>query len=777
MRFIVATLIWFCAVSATGDTVPITSGEHDGYTRLVLSIDPTTPWVLEKLNEGSRLRVTGTHDFQLASIFDRIPKTRLKAVSAQTIDGSSDFLLTLNCACDVNAYAYQSGYIIVDISDAPEGYEAEIASNMTPKLGPNFLPDSPPNLDIDVFSERPSAPHYALSEVETPWPEQGVAHDLMAAEAHDAVIVPTDVDPQLQKTVDEAREALIRQLSFAADQGLLEFRPDDSVHQEVEPELLHEEASKSEEGSITSPLEDPINQEQVNIQSVYDIDGRDDTDTVVAGPQCFSDFDFEIQNWGSGEDFSEELSELRSEQLGEFDVTDVEKIEGLIKLYIRYSFDVEARYLIGSYREEIHHAEILNELAYILSGTKSQHLEVLRGAIECGGAVGMWALASEGASFADALVHQDSVLSVFENLPADLRRLIGPRLIEAYLRRNMTAEAQRVADLIARAYGDDGERVELSQAELQLNQGHLPVAEDIYQKVISANTAESLPALIELVELYLSQGRIVPPEYRERIMLESDTHRGKALGLEFRALEVQMWVQNGDEEIALAKLVSEIAIDPENEKSYRDMGSDILSTLTHDNPDFLTIAMSSFDFLEYGADNITLRTHLAEEALLFGFPNAAAELLEGVPEIEGEAVRNLIGLIAIADNNTETAEGIFKAADNEIANQKLLEIYISGGKFEQALAKIDMMNDPAVKLVNPDWFSGSWRDAIANDPAALTIFRLYLDISDELLAQISADNHQTEPAMDSNSLEYFRRTLTNVSGLQEEIATLGLIAN
>ena len=770
MRFISLLLVSIFGTSAIGDTVPVNSGEHEDYTRLVLTIDPTKPWRLERLGEESRLILDGLHDIQLSNIFDRIPRTRLKDARTSVAEGSTIFLLDLNCPCEVNAYPYQGAYLILDISDPLKDNETEIALSSLPKMNANFSPDSLPNLDVSVDSNRPTSPHYVTSGPEASWPEQV---DEEPAEDHSFYTETTEINPDLQKTVDKARDALIRQLSFAADQGLLDFKPNESNIEEVEPP--HEEVAVVE-GHRASPMEGLMNQEQVNIQSVYDLNRRDDTMAINIDKRCLPDFEFDIENWGSGEDFSKELSNLRAEQLGEFDISDIEKVEGLIRLYIRYGFDAEARYLIASYPDEIKHADVLGDLSYAMSGREFVHMSGLPKAVDCGGAVGLWALASEDASSVSDLMNQESALNVFENLPADIRRSIGPRLIEAYLRRDMLTEAQLVADLITRAFGEDGHAVEMSQAGLMIEKGQVPTAEGVYHEVIASNTTASVPALIELAELYLAEGRGVQNDYLDRIRLEADTQRGTHLGLELRSLEVRLLSQNVGEETALLKLKHEIEIDPENEADYREMGREILSRLSHINPDFLKITMSNLDFLRGSPDDFDLRTHLANEALLDGFPNAASELLKGV---ETSVLENtyLLGLIEVAAENLGEAERIFLKEDNDIARQQLLRLYIAGGKFGDALATIDAMKNPEMQSVDPDWFTGSWRQALNTDPAALTIYRLYINTAQETLAMSAIKSHDTVTDIKTDSLENVRNTLSNVVELQDEIDNLGLGKN
>lgn len=100
------------------DVIQITSGEHDGFTRLVFAVDPSIDWSLQHGNQTARLifPMQGV-TFDESSVFDRIAKLRLSSTRAAEEEDASTFHMNLACDCDVKAYAYLGNYIVVDILD------------------------------------------------------------------------------------------------------------------------------------------------------------------------------------------------------------------------------------------------------------------------------------------------------------------------------------------------------------------------------------------------------------------------------------------------------------------------------------------------------------------------------------------------------------------------------------------------------------------------------------------------------------------------------------
>ena len=69
------------APAAAAEGGAIRGGEHDGFTRIVLTVDPTTEWSLETADGRATLRFPGKElPFSTRGVYDRIPRTRITSV-------------------------------------------------------------------------------------------------------------------------------------------------------------------------------------------------------------------------------------------------------------------------------------------------------------------------------------------------------------------------------------------------------------------------------------------------------------------------------------------------------------------------------------------------------------------------------------------------------------------------------------------------------------------------------------------------------------------------
>ncbi|MCB1329986.1 MAG: hypothetical protein KDK28_11310, partial [Maritimibacter sp.] len=137
---LLAALLLLIAGGAMAQGVPVQSGEHAGFTRLVARIGADTDWELTR--DGRDLRIAFTPEapaFDLSGVFQRIPRDRLAAIT-----DDEGLELSLGCDCRVDLSRYQQRYLVIDISDAP--------------APPDPDPDPEPVLELPLFTERASLP-------------------------------------------------------------------------------------------------------------------------------------------------------------------------------------------------------------------------------------------------------------------------------------------------------------------------------------------------------------------------------------------------------------------------------------------------------------------------------------------------------------------------------------------------------------------------------------------------------------------------------------------
>ena len=102
---------------AAAQTVPVRSGEHAGFSRLVLDIGAERDWRLEGEGESRRLVLDPpVAGFATDGVFELIPRDRLAGLVA-----GEGLELRLACPCPVEATRYQARYLVIDIRDPVPG--------------------------------------------------------------------------------------------------------------------------------------------------------------------------------------------------------------------------------------------------------------------------------------------------------------------------------------------------------------------------------------------------------------------------------------------------------------------------------------------------------------------------------------------------------------------------------------------------------------------------------------------------------------------------------
>jgi len=189
---IVCLLLVVVLPRASAQTIGVQSGEHADFTRLVLDIGSARSWRLEQEQDVVRLVLDPPVDgFDIARVFDRIPRTRLAGLVAR--DGLA---LSLACACRIDAQRFRGRFLLLDIRDAPPD-----APDSARRLAAEQLPDTA-RLLLDARSgvPLPTAPSAQMPQ----------------AAALPSAPEPVDID------LEEAARIMAEQLSRAAAAGLLD---------------------------------------------------------------------------------------------------------------------------------------------------------------------------------------------------------------------------------------------------------------------------------------------------------------------------------------------------------------------------------------------------------------------------------------------------------------------------------------------------------------------------------------------------------------------------
>lgn len=744
----VIALLFFTIPAYADEGIQILSGEHVGFTRLVFQIEPNSQWSLQTIEKTASLTLTGQKTkFLDQEIFNKIPKARLLSTEQLISDTSSVFQMNLSCFCVVDAFAYRESYIVVDIKDTvravTENDTVESSRSTPPKLSLEEDIDSP---FANIFTQTPNQPSYSESG---DWNLTSVSEQQSVNITDDQIVSQTDQDLDLAETVDAARDKLLGQLAMAVDQGILEFADDPIEVAEIEHKELILAEEKTEEAEVTNPPDVLVDQKQVMVQSVYERDARQQILPENSFNQtCPEVSQVDIASWGNGDSFSEELAQARRDIIGEFDKPNIDKIQTLVRIYIRYGFGIEARSYLTSFDVNVADYAVLVDLADIVDG-KPAIEGIVANSSGCDGIAGVWQLVAKPENQSQEMGNPEGIIDAFAELPNDIRNLIGPRLVTAFTARGFPQEAYLVSEIINRAPGEHGSDHQISQASIAHSNGELINAENLLEKVVDEDKDKTGEAIVKLAEIRLQAEQPFALEMLFDLGAAANSHRGTKIGLDLRRYEAIWMAELQGLDSAVALLLEQEKEDPVNTEAYREIAVNLISRV-----DMNDIAAEVYveTILEYlddlpTEDDSDLRLQVADNLIDIGLPNIALNVLSAIKNQD-------IAKLMIADANImmskfEEAIEILKSMRGNKADLLRIKANLYAGNMTGVLATLQKSNLEVIRQVDPYWYNGDWNNLSGQDNAALKVKNILFPDSTSPVSRVVNDETPQELSLEA----------------------------
>ena len=606
------------ATAARAQQVTVRSGEHDGFSRLVIGLPERVPWSLERLGNDRILRLDRAGlKFETDTVFDLIPRTRL--VSLGQVDGNarSALRLTLDCGCTVEGFWYGASFLVLDIRDpAPDqSGEDQTAQSGLPPLT---------NLWKDLATARRS-----------------LAGALAAKRLGNHVLARPDTQGPRRsaaaKAIAGSRARLLRELGRAAAFGLVSPRrrppqPGAAADHSVE---------KARRESEPSPPDTPVRPDALSLTARSGLDdsivGTSFSDTVAPdGRLCLSATALAPGAWGGTGPFAAEIGALRLGLSAERDRTDPEVALTLARRYLHYGFGAEAAKTLALVDPDRREAAILGALATVMDTGHAPSGSILAGQLTCEGPAALWSALSYASLPENVAIDDDAVLRGLSALPRHLRDHLGPVLSRRFLASGRKPTADRIRRLLARDGQEEPPAARLAGAELDLAEGRQAQADAKLEEVVDSNGETAPEALLRRIEARLADGRGIPPEMAQLAGAFAQEHRDNPVGPDLAQAYVVATAAAGDFDTAfseLDRLVPDLPGDSERKVTTR------LLALLAGNADDLT-------FLRHGAARrtdapglvSTVNNNVAKRLLDLGFTDLAAAYL--APDTEGPGRRD-----------------------------------------------------------------------------------------------------------------------------------------
>jgi hypothetical protein len=523
-------------------TVAVQSGEHETFSRLVLTLPSPGDWQLTRTADGY-LFDPGLDDllFDLDRVFDYIPRDRLGAAWADP--GSSVLALRVTCACHALPFELRPGLVVIDIRDGPPppgaAFELDAAGQPQPPL--SAAPPRRPRL-------RPAGLQAAAGVV-SPVPAQGAALDWMAlagfparAAAAPALAAGAPAAAPGDARLDAMRSALLGELARGAAQGTVDL------------------ALPSGEAAGPHNLPPNLSLAMPDQPGALPVDpaalGRDLGKLTADGRACLPDAVLDLPAWGDPRPAAAAIGPMTAGLTGEFDRPQPETVARAVRYLLHLGFGAEARQLAATFAPDDAERPLWDALARVLDGETPAEAP-FAGMQGCDSAAALWALLAD-TDHADVAVDEGAVRRTFAALPAHLRRNLGPALAERLVARGAMSSADAVASAMARAAPAGGPEMALVDTRLGLAgagpmsaTAELPDPGALAPHRPAAGLA-GLEAALASVDTHLLRDESVPDALASDLAARSVEFRGSAQEPAIRARLILARASRGDFATAFA---------------------------------------------------------------------------------------------------------------------------------------------------------------------------------------------------------------------------------
>lgn len=486
-------LIWIFLTTLTATPmaaapVAVTSGDHDGFTRLVLDFGQSVDWQVGRTPDGYALQLRTVpgglpQPYDLTKVFDLIGKDRLAAIWADP--KTSQLNIGIACACHAIPFEFRPGILVIDLRDGapPKGSSFELALDGAPVPALDAKPVSRPRPRPQVLAPPYDWTNRALADLKRP-------PAVPARQFSDLAVAVGD--PILQSL----RDALLLNLSRGAAMGVVDLAlPSTNPKGDlaaVDPTMARIALGALPRIAMAAGL-------------------PDHRDVAAKGESCPTADQLALSSWGSDAPILVQMSAPAPGLVTEFDLPDPAAIAVAVRFQLFAGFGVESRQLLRAFAVQVPDTALLTSLGYILD-QDSDPDPAFRGLAACDSPAALWAVLSDPALTPDDTVNKNAVLRAFSQLPLHLRRHLGPGLAQRFLDLGDDRSAMTIRNAITRAPGDAGSQVGLMEAAIATAQGD-PAAAEARLTAVLADAGQQAPAaLVALANARVAQNLAVDPE-------------------------------------------------------------------------------------------------------------------------------------------------------------------------------------------------------------------------------------------------------------------------
>lgn len=606
--------------SADANPIIVRSGDHDGFTRLVMRLPDNVQWQVTE-TRGLKTITLSDYDagFDTSRVFDVIPQDRLTGVRAYP----ARIELELTCDCKLNTFVERNGFLVVDILDGPALPPLEA------QQAPKFVSAQPVSrFDFGdlLWSD--------FSSLEYNTDRDLVEESEIKSELSEGKNPSNNVQ---QNLIDQTRERLIFDIGNATSRGILELSDPDVQTFKTEDESSTRQDvfdSSDEEVRIILP-----NSRNIRITNSRDIPpDRIENDLMLSGATCAASDAVNISEWGTDRSFGGQVAQLRDLLYSELDHLDTTIAKELAQLYLYFGFGAEAKQVLRMSDDLVVSNPVLMDIADIMDYGFARNPRFVHYFSDCDSDLALWSLLAAKKPQPHQVINTSAALRGLAKLPDHLKLFLAAAVSDRLSERG-NSEAASIA-LRNAELNDVPDRadIELAQAKIETMQGNLELAEGILVDIFDRHSSETPEALLRYVDSRLAERKRIPADIALLVETYAFQMRSSPIAKELARAHVIASSYSGQFSKALEEMERKIITsDPELEAEL----------ISH-----TFMAMAKF------ADDISFL-----EAFYSKFPNSSKDLM---PQSVVETAHRLLSIGFPADAEEITSSVLEENMNEEI---------------------------------------------------------------------------------------------------------------
>ena len=699
VAFLANVMVFFLSAAASAQPITVRSGDHDGFTRVVLRLPENTSWQISE-EPGLKTISLTRHEagFDTARVFDIVPREFLVDVRAFP----SRLELVLSCACELNTFVERQRFLVLDILDGPPLTDETAAGSA------RFIP------------ARPAS---GFNFGDLLWSEFSASDDLDSgsgqAEPTQLKDNASDKDNNSAEMalIEETRQQLLAGLANAASRGIVQpSTPSLELATEDQQSATSTEIFDSSEETVVV-----VTPELGNIRITSSRDNpqaAQNVDLMTSGALCPSPGRVMVAQWGTDEPFHEQLALSRQALFSEIDRLNEQAAVDLTRLYIFFGFGAEAKQTLALSEDlAAAHPELM-DLADVMENGFARNPRFIHRFSDCDSDLALWAAMAAQELPADQVLNEAAALRALAALPDHLQRFIAPALSKRLAEHGSLEAASIALRNIEWNNEQETHGQNMARATIEAESGNSDQAEALLEDVIEDNAEETPEAMMAFVESRLAEGETIPADVALLIETYAFERRESPIGQELQRTHVIASAYSGQFSKAFEALQSPlIKDDPE---FFSEVQSHVFSALSANADDIEFLDGFFTEFPDTAAQLSTSSIEATTSRLLaLGFTTEVEQIFRELPTDGMNNALRLIHAKALLElRQPEAASTVLSLVDTADSTALRAEALAQLGENREAFDLFQSVdaNEDAMKSA---WLANEWSELVPSDTPVL----------------------------------------------------------